>query len=351
MKNCVTNNLSLVSVIIPCRNEEKFIGECLDSIISQDYRLDRIEALVIDGVSTDKTREIVKKYEMSYSFIKLLDNPKKITPCALNIGIKQSKGELILWMSAHNIYEKDYISKCVKYLNEYNANNVGGVIITLSRENTSTGRTIAYAISHKFGIGNSIFRSGSNQPKWVDTVFGSCYKREVFEKIGLFNEKLIRGQDLEFNLRLKKAGLRTLLVPEIVSYYYARSDLSSFIKHNFINGLWAILPFKYTNIIPISLRHLVPLLFVLSLIFFGILSFFIFWAKFLFFMIISLYLLCNILFSLKISLKQNDLRHLFLMPLIFLSLHISYGIGSVLGLVNCIFSKEFWLNQVFKKHV
>jgi len=158
--------LPFVSIIIPCRNEEKFIGKCLDSILAQDYPKDRLEVLVVDGMSEDGTREIVERYtdmslrarslachcEQSEAIsardklrnlgiatslpalamtLKLLDNPKKVTPCALNIGIKNAKGEIILWMSAHSRYEKDYISKCVKYLKEYDADNVGGVMITL----------------------------------------------------------------------------------------------------------------------------------------------------------------------------------------------------------------------------
>ena len=107
-----------------------------------------------------------------------------------------------------------------------------------------------------------IFRVHTDEPKWVDTVFGGCYRREVFDRVGLFNENLVRGQDMEFNLRLKKAGGKTLLVPDIVSYYYARSDIKSFWKHNFTNGVWAILPFLYSPIMPVSWRHLVPLIFV-----------------------------------------------------------------------------------------
>ena len=120
----------MVSIIIPCRNEEKFIGKCLDSIIGQDYPKENLEILVIDGMSEDGTRKNIEKYTEQHSFIKLLDNPRKITPCALNIGIKNAKGKIILWMSAHNSYEKDYVSKCVKYSKEYNADNVGGIMVT-----------------------------------------------------------------------------------------------------------------------------------------------------------------------------------------------------------------------------
>ncbi|MBI4744816.1 MAG: glycosyltransferase family 2 protein [Actinobacteria bacterium] len=277
-------------------------------------------------------------------FIKLLSNPRKITPCALNIGIKNAMGEIIMRMDAHATFEKSYISKCVKYLNEYNADNVGGTMITRPRKDTFIGKTIVTALSNRFGVGGSAFRIGAKEVTEVDTVFGGCYRKEVFDKIGFFNEKLSNTQDVEFNLRLKKKNGKILLVPDIVSYYYTRSDFKSFLKNNFRNGIWVILPFKFTTTMPVSLRHLIPLLFVLSLI--GLLSL---WSllsllslhgllsllsllSLLF--IITLYFLASIYFSVKIALRENDLRYFFIMPIIFASLHIGYGLGSMWGLVK-----------------
>ena len=325
-----------ISIIIPCRNEEKFIGRCLDSIIAQDYPKENLEVLVVDGMSEDGTREIVERYRQQYPFIRLLNNPKKIIPCALNIGIKNARGGTIMRMDAHATYEKNYISKCMKYLDEYNADNVGGIIVTLPRDNTFIGQAIATVLSHPFGVGNSVFRTGAKEPKWVDTVFGGCYKKEVFDKIGLFNENLPRGQDMEFNLRLKRAGLKTLLVPEIISYYYAHSNFKSFCKHNFVNGLWAILPFKFTRIMPVSLRHLVPFIFALSLLSSAILSFFLPFFRGLFLLITGSYSLTNIYFSIKIALRKKNIKYLFIMPIIFLSLHLGYGFGSVCGAIRLL---------------
>ena len=328
----------MVSIIIPCRNEEKFIGRCLESIIAQDYPRENFEVLVTDGMSEDGTREIIEKLKIQNSEfrIQLLDNPKKITPCAFNIGVKQSKGDIVMIISAHAAYEKDYVSKCVQYSKEYNADNVGGVMITLPQDDRFIGKAIATVLSHPFGVGNSVFRTGAKESKWVDTVFGGCYKREVFEKIGFFNENLARGQDMEFNLRLKKAGGKTLLVPEIVSYYYALSDLKSFCKHNFINGLWAILPFKFSKIMPVSFRHLVPLIFVLSLLGTGILSFPLPFFLCLFLGIIGLYLLTNLYFSLKVALKKKNIKYLIVMPILFAALHFGYGFGSIWGAIRLL---------------
>jgi len=235
----------------------------------------------------------------------------------------------------------------VKYLVRFNADAVGGIIKALPRKASLVGKLICTAISHPFGIGKSIHKIGSKNPQWVDTAFGVCYKREIFKKVGFFNENLVRGQDMEFSLRLKKAGLRTLLVPEITSRYYPRQGLKSFIKHNFINGFWAILPLKYTSIMPVSWRHLVPLVFVSSLLVLGVLSTFsqaFFW---LFLFITGLYISSSIYYSTQISVKKRSLTYLLIMPLTFASLHVSYGLGSVWGVLNVILTKQFWTNFKF----
>jgi len=328
--------MKLISIIIPCRNEKEFICKCLDSIIANDYPKESLEVLVVDGMSEDRTREILKDYTEKYSFIKVLDNPKRITPCALNIGIKNAQGEIIMRMDAHTTYEKNYVSKCIKYLKEYNADNVGGIWKIVPRQDTLVGKAITFSLSHPFGIGNAYYRYVSKDLRWVDTVPFFCYKKEVFDKIGLFNESLVGSQDMEFNMRLKRAGLKTLLVPEIISYYYARSEFKSFCKHNFHNGIWAILPFRYTKIMPVSLRHLVPLIFVLSLIGTGILSFFFLPFLWLFLFVIGLYSLTNIYFSLKIALRKKNIKYLFIMPILFLSLHLGYGLGSICGVTKLL---------------
>ncbi|MGB9743313.1 MAG: glycosyltransferase family 2 protein [Minisyncoccales bacterium] len=331
-----------VSIIIPCRNEEKFIGKCLESIIKQDYPKEKMEVLVVDGMSEDKTRERIEEFKIKNLKlkIKILDNPNKFTPFGLNIGVKNAKGEIIIRMDAHATYEKNYISKCVKYLNEYNADNVGGVMKTLPRENTLFGRAVALALSSSFGVGKSTFRKGSKKPKWVDTVFGGCYKREVFDKIGLFNENLLKGQDMEFNLRLKKAGGKILLHPEIVSYYYARSKLNlSFCRFYFGEGFWAVYPAKFVGKSFIFLWRLIPFAFVSSLIITAILSFFSPFFKWLFIFIVSFYFLANLYFSFLIAIKEKDFRYFFVLPLIFALIHISYGFGSIYGFFKLLFPK------------
>ena len=344
-KEYIMNNPLLVSIVIPCRNEEKFIAKCLDSIIANDYPKDRLEILIVDGMSEDETRDIVEGYTQQYRFIKLLDNPKKITPVAFNIGVQHAKGEIIMIMSAHSTYEENYISKCVKFLGEYNADNVGGILITVPGDDTLIAKSIVLSLSNPFGVGNSHFRIGGvKEPKWSDTAAFGCYKREVFERIGLYNENLARSSDMDFNVRLKNAGGKILLVPDIVAYYHARPNFKAFCKHNLSNGFWATYPLKFVNM-SFSLRHYIPFIFVSSLIGSAVLSVFSPIFLWLFLFIFGSYALANAYFSVKIAAKEKDFRYLFAMPLIFATLHISYSLGSLWGLLKVIMSVQFWKNR------
>lgn len=334
--------MPFVSIIIPCRNEEKFIGSCIDSILANDYPKDKIEVLVVDGMSEDKSKEIVGDYSKQYKFIRVIDNPRKITPCAFNTGIRNSNGEIIMILGSHSTYQNDYISKCVRYLKEFEADNVGGIIVTLPREDTLIGKAVTAALSSRFGVGGSSFRTGVKEPTWVDTVFGGCYNKNVFERVGFFNENLVSTQDMEFNLRLKRAGGKILLVPDIVSYYYTRSDLASFTKNNLRNGFWAIYPFKFTTTMPVSWRHLVPLIFVTGLLGAAFLG--LFWKPFfyLFWLILASYMLANLGVSLQITLEKRSIRYMIAMPFIFGVLHFAYGLGSLWGFFKILSSPPFW---------
>lgn len=314
------NSLPFVTAVIPCRNEEKFIARTLSSIISNDYPKDKLEILLVDGQSQDKTIEIAKKYAGGNDLFKIIENPRKITPAAMNIGIQNSKGEIIIKMDAHTVYEKDYISKCVKHLQESGADNVGGVLINLPANNTLTAKVIAISLSHPFGAGNSYFRTGSKGPREVDTVAFGCYKKEVFspppDGVGLYNEKMAKIEDFELNSRLRKAGGKIMLFPDIIAYYYPSSEnLKEFFSHNFTDGIWTTYAIKF-GFHSFSFRHFIPLIFVLTLP-----------------LSIWPYISLSLFFSLKIALRQ-DLRYVFILPLAFFSRHFAYGLGSLWGLIK-----------------
>lgn len=335
------NERELVSIILPCYNEEQFIGRCLNSIIANDYPKDRLEVLVVDGMSKDGTRAVVKEYAKRYPFIKLLDNPKVIPAAAFNRGIASASGDLIMLMSAHSTYPKDYISNCVRYLLEHQADNVGGVVNIMPRGNTTIAKAIAHALAHPFASGNAYVKVGSRKPRWADTAAFGCYRREVFDKIGLFNEELAGGSDMDFNRRLRRAGGKILLVPGIVINYYADPDLKSFWRHNFSDGVWITYPLKYGSR-PFSWRHLVPLAFVLSLIGSAVLATFLPVLRWLFVGISSSYLVANLIASLHLALREKRMVYLGTMPIIFATRHIAQGVGALLGLILVFVPRKHW---------
>jgi glycosyltransferase involved in cell wall biosynthesis len=321
--------LPLVTVLVPARNEARFIEGCLNSIIGNGYPESLLEVLVIDGQSDDGTVEIVQRYERSHPCVSLIENPRRITPSALNLGVKAARGDFVVWMSAHNKYDAGYIRNCVEWALRTGADNVGGVIVAQPRDNTAFGRAITLALAHRFGNGGSKFRMPVAEAAWADTVFGGCYRKDVFKKIGLFNEDLVRGQDFEFNVRLHRAGLRTLLVPNVRSTYFARSRPLDFLKHNWANGVWAILPFRYSDVVPVSFRHLVPMLFVGFLIATALLGIWFQPLALASIVVFASYVVATLLVSVAIAIEQRDARLLAVMPIVFWSLHLTYGLGSL----------------------
>lgn len=324
-----------VSVIIPCRNEAKFISKCLDSVLANDYPKDKIEVFIVDGMSTDGTREIVNEYNKKHPFIILLDNPKRITPVALNIGIRRAKNSIIIRMDAHATFKNDYIFKCATYLEKYGADDIGGIWIIQPRENTIMGRGIAMAMSSFFGTGDAYYKIGAEKLKIVDTVPFGCYRKEIFDKIGFFNENLERSQDMEFNLRLKKAGGKIYLFPEIVGYYFARSKLKDFLIHNFKDGIWAVYPLKFIKVL-FRPRHYAPLVFVSGLITLFILGLFIKPFYFMFLAAVAIYLSVLMFVTIKVSLKEKDATYLFSLPVSLLVRHFAYGFGSIFGIIKLL---------------
>ena len=338
----ILNIPPFVSIIIPCYNEEKYIVKCLDSVVAGDYPLVRMEVLVVDGGSIDRTRGILFEYSKRHPCVMIVDNPHRLKPHALNIGIKTAKGDILIRMDAHALYDKSYVSKSVKYLEEHHADNVGGIRKTLPDGKSVMAKSIAISISHPCAAGKAVYRTGAKDFKWVDTVFGGCYRRETFQKIGLFNETLVRGQDREFNIRLQKAGGKILFAPDIICYYYARGTLRRYVPWIFSAGLT---PFFVSRLIGkriYSWRNLVPPTFVLSLAMLPILSF----LHPMFFWIFSAemitYCACALIATNAIAKKEQDCRYFLSMPFIFFLTHVVYGFGSLVGLFKPVKEAGEW---------
>ena len=321
-----------VSIIVPCRNESKFIDRVLIDIVKQDYLKENMEVWVVDGMSEDNTREIIKKYEKSHQYIKLVDNPAKTVPFALNKGIMLSEGEIIVRMDAHASYHKDYITRLIYWQQKLNADNVGGVLNTMPYTDSIIAKAIAFAMSHVFGVGNAYFRTGTIEAKEVDTVPFGCYKKEVFDKIGVFDEDLSKNQDDELNGRLKKNGGRIFLVPEIKIDYYPVGSFGKLLKMYYQYGYYKPLVNKKLGS-HITFRQCVPPAFILALIAPLVLS--IFSIKFLwgFIFVIAIYLLAN-LFVMSNSVFKGGFKLVLVLPIVFGVMHLSYGWGYWKGLFN-----------------
>ena len=246
-----------VSLIIPCRNEEHFIAKVIDDLLAQDYHKEKVEILIADGRSEDRTREIIAQKAASNATIKLVDNPEKIVPFGLNRAIKESKGEIIIRIDAHCEYPSNYISRLIEIHTSHKAANVGGVCDTLPGNESFTANAIAIATSHSFGVGNSYFRIGVTNITAVDTVPFGCFSRSLFDEIGLFDEDLVRNQDDEFNARIVNAGGKILLIPDLIIKYFARPSISKMTSMFYQYGLFKPLVNKKIGKTT-TMRQLVP---------------------------------------------------------------------------------------------
>ncbi len=326
-----------ISIILPVRNEEKYIAKCLSSVVNQNHGKIEYEIMVVDGMSTDKTQEIVKEFAVKHNNIKLFDNPNKIAPHALNVGIQHARGDVIIRIDGHVTIEKDYIYQCVEYLNKTDAECVGGVTINVN--DSFLGKAIALAMSSSFGVGNARFRT-SGKEGLVDTLAFGAYQKDVFEKIGTFDGEFVRAQDEEFNYRLRKFGGKIYFTPKIKSYYCTRASLRKLWSQYFQYGFWKIRVMQ-KHLKTMQPRQFVPAAFVFSLFFTGILGIFSNLMFLIFLSIILLYSTANLMATLKVGLKKGR-RYIFILPIIFFTLHASYGFGFFAGLVK--FSKN-WINR------
>ncbi len=331
--------MKFISIIIPCYNEEKYIHSCIESILSQDYPFNRLEVFFVDGISTDSTRNTIQTYCRKYPFIKLLDNQRKIVPCAMNIGIYESIGDYIIRLDAHSIYPSNYFSKLIKYAQNLNSDNIGVTCFTDVKIKTQKSMAIMEILSHRLGVGNSPFRTGTTRVMEVDTVPFGCFRKDVFNRFGFFDERLFRNQDIELNKRIKRGGGKIFIVPDIQCTYFARETFGGLIKNNFQNGLWNILTVYYTRTISsLSLRHFIPFFFILTLIVPLLLSI----GHFSLILIcISSFLFYTInIFIVSILLSKEKKLSVHYLILSFFLLHFSYGIGSLVGLVRLPFLKH-----------
>lgn len=323
-----------VSVIIPCRNEENYIGKCLDSIINQSYGIENIEIMISDGLSEDNTVNIINEYQKKYGMIRLLRNEKKVTPVAMNLGIKNSTGEIIIIFGSHAFMDKEYVRICVEKLENPEISCVGGKMISISEN--SNAEAISMAMSSPFGVGNALFRY-SDKEEYVDTVAFGAYRKSIFDEIGLFDEQFVRNQDDELNFRVTKAGGKILLCPDIISYYYTRGSFSKLWRQYYQYGFWKVRVIQKHKR-PASLRHIIPLLFTVGLFCGALLSLFSKAFMHIYLSVIALYAVLAFVFASKV---QTEKKHLLKIVYSFIILHLSYGMGFIDGLLTFYVFKNY----------
>tara|TARA_B110000259_G_scaffold152123_1_gene171999 strand:- start:3216 stop:4217 length:1002 start_codon:yes stop_codon:yes gene_type:complete len=324
-----------VSVIIPCRNEQRYIENCINSIFNQDYSSDKIEIIVVDGSSDDNTIQILEKYPK----ITLLSNPKKIVPISMNLGIRKAKGEYIVRIDAHCIYPTNYISELIFNSIKFNADNIGTIMETIPANSSVKAKVIAIALSHPLGVGNSYFRTGSSKIRQVDTVPFGCYKKEVFKNIGLYDEELIRNQDDELNGRLTQSGGKIILMPNIVLKYYARDTIkkvfSMFYQYGFFKPLVNLKLKK-----PATVRQFAPLLFVLAILTGFLAGLFNYLILKITLFCIGFYFFILLIISFKIIIIEKlKFISIIYFILTFFTIHWSYGWGYINGILTLIKNK------------
>jgi len=330
----------MLSVICPIYNEEKYIAQCIESLLQQDYPQNDTEILFVDGMSTDNTRKIIAEYIAKFPFIKMLDNPQKIVPYAMNVGIKASKGGIIIRLDGHVEYPTNYFSALVRNLKELDADNVGALCETLPCGSSAKELAIAETLSSSFGMGNSYFRIGCDEVRKVDTVPFGCFKREVFDKVGLYDNELIRNQDDELNGRIIKNGGKIYLIPSIVTKYYARDKISKVRRMFYQYGLYKPLVNKKLGT-PATIRQFFPLVFVLGIILGALLSRLHWMIAAMYMSVLALYAMLALYFTTKSVKKTGNIKLYIYQPLAYLTVHLSYGWGYLIGIYKILMKKPF----------
>nr|WP_294741489.1 glycosyltransferase family 2 protein [Prevotella sp.] len=325
-----------VAIIIPTLNEERFISRCLNSIIKQTYEFEKMDVMIIDGGSNDKTKDIVAEYQKSHQNIRFIENKKKIQSVAFNIGFKKSTAPYIIRLDAHAEYDSKYISLCIENLKQdEKRGNVGGRCNILPFNQSIWAQTNAILNHSRFGIGGAAFRV-SNEAHNTDSVPFGAFHRKIIEKIGGMREDLPRGEDNEYNSRIRKAGYKIFFDPNIISSYFARPTLGASCKQMYANGN-SIGYLYYIDREAIGIRHLVPLLFVVSGLFSIIIS--VLWSPFCYVFCggLALYLIADAIASIMGA--KDNVKCTLPLFILFFCVHVSYGMGTIAGLIKGLKTK------------
>lgn len=321
--------LPFVSVLLVTRNEKNYIRMSLMSLIEQTYPKDRFEIIISDGMSDDGTLDIIKELQTRYNsdvfHITVIPNEKYILAAGWNIGIKAAKGDYVVRIDAHAEAAPDFIEKNVETMMTVDAVCVGGKLT--SRSLDGDDNIVSKILSSPFGVGNSSFRV-SDTAGYADTAVYGLYRKSIFEEVGYFDETMVRNQDIELHGRIKRAGYKFYFNPEIQSTYYTRNTLKKMLKQAYGNGKWNMILLKKGGS-ALSLRHLVPFVFVCHLLLSAIGGFFAHSVWILCIGVIFLHLFLGLYFAAR---KTDRIGEVLEMPWLFMLLHLAYGFGYLVAI-------------------
>lgn len=336
-----------VSLCVVAYNEEQYLLNLLKDFEAQTYPHKYIEIVLVDGMSTDKTKQIMldfAKTSTSFSRVLVLDNPDRIQSAGWNVAIKNANSDVLVRIDGHSHIPPEFTTKNME-LQEKGEYVTGGVRPCIIDKPTPWKNTLLEAENSMFGSSVSKGRK-NNKCCYVNSMFHAAYRREVFEKVGGFNTNLLRTEDNELHYRIRKAGYKLYCDPDIVSYQYARPSLGKMLKQKYGNGYWVGLTW---GVYPgcISLFHFIPFAFVIGIIVTTVLAFLGYWQ---FSAIMwGAYLLFTLTGTMCTIINKKANRYSFLMPFLFLVMHISYGIGTLIGLCEIPFKKSKIKQGVVKK--
>ncbi|MCH7944395.1 MAG: glycosyltransferase family 2 protein [Armatimonadetes bacterium] len=324
-----------VTVILCCRNEEDHIQGCVESLLDANYPSDRFEILAMDGDSDDGTRAILDGLAAKYKNVRWLPNDKRLKPFAVNKGVRESEGEVVVLCDAHADYPPGFVGRNVELLLDTGGDNVGGLTVTKST-GTVQADVVCCLFSHPLAIGDAHHRSDSagDEIVEVESVFGGCYWRSKMETVGPFNEKLARTQDREYNIRLKNLGGRVFMDPRLKCGYYPRAELVAYVKWIFVAGYWLQYAWRFTDSKLVRWRNVIPSAFLLWHFVVAVLLF-LDWrvaavaaVPFVAYVLLALYV------GLSVLRKGQRLAVALLVPPVLYATHLSYGLGAIWGLVK-----------------
>ena len=329
-----------VSIIIPCYNEQATIRLLLEAIYKQTYPRSAIEVLIVDGMSTDCTREEIAVFQTQYSdlAIQIVDNPMRVIPAGLNRGISTASGQILIRLDGHAVPTLEYVERCVNDLNAGLGDNVGGVWEIHPARSGAIAAGIATAASHPLGVGDALYRH-TDRPHAVDTVPFFAFRRELAERVGKYNESLLTNEDYEFNVRIRQSGGTVWLDPAIRSIYYARPTLSALARQYWRYGYWKgrmLLRYPRT----LRWRQALPPAFVASLIGLIILAIVLPWSRWLLAGEVTVYSLVLLAAGALTAFKQRNLPLLFSLPLAIVVMHLSWGTGLWWSLIKFMLKKK-----------